>query len=51
MPKRSLSGRIHVSCWRGRWKGGRYDSLEDANRALARHIETVKHAAGVERIR
>jgi hypothetical protein len=51
MPTRRPSGRIHVSCWRCRWKRGRYDTLEDANRALARHIETDGHAAGVARLR
>jgi hypothetical protein len=51
MPKRRPSGRIHVSCWRCRWRGGSYDTLEDANRAIGRHIETEKHAAAVEQLR
>jgi hypothetical protein len=47
MPKHSPSGRIHVSCWRCRWKGGSYDTQEDANRAIPRHIENEKDARGV----
>jgi hypothetical protein len=50
MPRRRPSGRIHVSCWRCRWKGGRYDTLEDANRAIVRQIGNVKHAAGVDQV-
>jgi hypothetical protein len=45
MPKRRSEGRIHVSCWRCKWKGGLYDSLEDANRAIGRHIKTERPQA------
>jgi hypothetical protein len=51
MPKRRKAGRIHVSCWRGKWKGGVYESPEDAKRAIARHIECESHRRGVEATR